>query len=200
MTELTTHVKGYEDIYTVSNTGKVFSIGRGIYLKSDKSHEYQRVTLSKDSITTRYFIHRLVAEAFIDNPHKKPFINHIDNDPTNNNVGNLEWCTHSENMIHAHKQDRLANIKASHAAIDVNYLRYGENHKERLGSRFVGYFPFKQILATPKPLTKSQSALKYICRGCEEVRVALVGWSEIRVHKGLCPNCQSIVIVEEDIV
>ena len=200
MTILVKDVKHYEGIYTVSSDGKVFSLTRKIHLKSDKSSEYQRVTLSKDSITTRYFIHRLVAEAFIPNPDKKPFINHIDNDPTNNNVENLEWCTHSENMIHAHKQGRLANIKASHAAVDINYTRYGENHKERLGARFIGYFPFKQIISTPKPLTKSQSALKYICRGCEEVRIALVGWSEIRVHKGLCPNCQSIVIVVEDIV
>ena len=62
---------------------------------------YYKVDLRKDGKRKSMKAHRLVAMAFIPNPEDKPHINHIDGNPLNNNVENLEWCTPRENVIHA---------------------------------------------------------------------------------------------------
>lgn len=114
-------IQNYEDLYQISNTGLVKSLERKIIihgkeallkeriLKQDDNKGYKRVTLSKDGKTRRFLIHRLVAIHFLENLENKPMVNHIDNNPSNNNINNLEWVTHSENMIHAQKQNRLFN-------------------------------------------------------------------------------------------
>ena len=68
---------------------------------------YVRVKIENKCLggVIRTTIHQLVAEAFIPNPECKPFVNHIDCNKTNNNVRNLEWVTHSENMKHAYRMD-----------------------------------------------------------------------------------------------
>lgn len=110
-------VKGYEDFYEVSNFGEVRSYdrmvsnGNGFYLKkgrlmknSPTSTGYYKIRLTnKQGVGKEYKVHRLVAFAFIPNPENKPFINHIDGNPINNHVSNLEWCTQSENMYHAYE-------------------------------------------------------------------------------------------------
>lgn len=114
--EIWKDVEGYEEYYEVSNFGEVKSKdrwrdnGRGGYLqkskvmtKSPTSTGYFKIGFVKNKIRKEFKIHRLVAIAFIPNPKNKPFINHIDGNPLNNHVSNLEWCTPSENVQHSYE-------------------------------------------------------------------------------------------------
>ncbi len=115
-----TWIDGYVGKYTIAVDGTVRSVERvlecgdkltGRILKQEvikNNHtNYRRVTLSDKGKTKRFAVHRLVAIAFIPNPKLKEMVNHIDNNGENNLLSNLEWATHSENMIHAQKQGRL---------------------------------------------------------------------------------------------
>ena len=97
-------IEGYEDRYQISNFGNVRSIcGVSIIRKTSIDNKgYVAVTIKKQGQSHRYRIHRLVAKAFIPNPDNKPQVNHINGIKTDNRVGNLEWCTDSENKKHAY--------------------------------------------------------------------------------------------------
>lgn len=115
MEEIWKDIPSYEGYYQVSNLGNFRSLPRIIKYKSNGTRNYpskvlltettkdnyQRIVLMKDGVKARYQAHRLVALTFIPNPDNKPLINHIDGNKSNNVVTNLEWCTASENMIHA---------------------------------------------------------------------------------------------------
>lgn len=92
--------------YYVGENGTVYSAKHGKIktLSPEVTHNgYLRVTLSEGGEVKRFLLHRLVATAFIANPHKKKTVNHIDGNKSNNQAGNLEWATHSENHLHAYK-------------------------------------------------------------------------------------------------
>ena len=132
-------MKQYKDTpYEVDTLGNVFRKGKLNALKADTSNSgYNRVTLCIDGKTQRISIHRMVAETYIANPLNKPHVNHIDNNPLNNVVSNLEWCSHSENMLHCHKQGRCSNIEASKEASAVKFRDTELKFKALLGNNFI---------------------------------------------------------------
>ena len=96
-------IPGLEDRYSVSVNGDVFSFLSNRYLRQNEIKSgYLQVKLYYDrNKSTSRLVHRLVAEAFIPNPNKKPQVNHKDGDKMNNKIANLEWATNSENQLHA---------------------------------------------------------------------------------------------------
>lgn len=123
MEEIWKDIPGFEGFYQVSNLGRIKSLDRikktqkgsrkykGFILKpSIGSHGYYVVNLCCKS----YCVHRLVISVFLTNHLKKTDVNHKDFNKLNNNIENLEWCTRSENMIHAS---------------NGGHVLKGENHK-----------------------------------------------------------------------
>lgn len=113
-------IAGYEGLYAVTENGQVWSypkrvpVGKnggfrnneGCWLKAcyvTRKTRHLRVYLAKNGIKKPVFVHRLVGLAFIPNPKNYPHINHLDGNPENNVIANLEWCTPQQNSQHAYK-------------------------------------------------------------------------------------------------
>lgn len=110
MREVFEDLKGYEDSYQISDSGRIFTkrrlIGNQIYYGKELVPQltqdgYLKVTLSKNGDCKKFYLHRLVAIQFIENSTNLPQVNHKDGNKLNNNINNLEWCTKQENQSHA---------------------------------------------------------------------------------------------------
>ena len=121
--EIWKDIKGYEGLYQVSDKGRVKSLehvtirknGSKLPVKErilkpvQNQNGYLRVNLYDSSGKMKKFlVHRLVCEAFHENPENNPCVNHIDENKTNNVVSNLEWCTYKENNNHGTHNAKVA--------------------------------------------------------------------------------------------
>lgn len=127
-------IKWYEGLYQVSNLGRVKSLPKDVFvsnptftgyrhtkekiLKPSKNGAgYQVVILCNNNKKYQVYVHRLVAQAFIPNPNNLPEVNHKDENPLNNIVDNLEWCTHKYNgnygTVNMRKRNKQLGFKHS---------------------------------------------------------------------------------------
>lgn len=95
-------------LFEVNDIGEVYRIKDGkkelaVQVKTGRNGRYRVVSAMIDGKQKNFYVHRLIAEAFIPNPDNKPEVNHIDGNPANNRVENLGWVTRSENASHAYR-------------------------------------------------------------------------------------------------
>lgn len=102
MTEIWKDIKGYEGLYQVSNLGEIRRTKtKRIKKATDNGNGYLHITLCKNGERKNYYIHRIVADAFIDNFNNCKEIDHVDYNRKNNNVSNLRRISHKENIRHS---------------------------------------------------------------------------------------------------
>lgn len=108
MKEIWKDIEGYEGLYMVSNLGNVKSMNychrgyaQNLVPKTNNSGRLW-VELANNGKRKPMLIHRLVAMAFIPNPEGLPQVNHIDENPKNNRLDNLEWCTNEYNQRYSY--------------------------------------------------------------------------------------------------
>ncbi len=143
--EIWKDVVGYEGLYQVSNLGRVKSLDRviirkdgrkdrikGRMLKFYNNKGYLHVDICKNGAYKKCKVHRLVAETFIDNPMSLSFVNHIDENKSNNTVENLEWCTQSYNNSYGTAQSRAKETIRTKKGVGID--------KRSLDGRFIKHY------------------------------------------------------------
>lgn len=125
-------IPGYEGLYKVSNTGKIFSVVTNRELSViQKKDGYTCISLcDKDHNKKQYRIHQLVAKAFIPNPNNYPFINHKNEIKNDNRVENLEWCSIKYNSSYGSApkkiSEKLKGVPKSKEAIEKRRITMKE--------------------------------------------------------------------------
>lgn len=126
-------IRGYEGLYQVSNLGRVKSLSKNVKGRNYKEiikapsyggKGYYRLSLCKNGKNKYFYIHRLVAQAFISNPNNYPCVNHIDCNIYNNNFDNLEWCTYKYNNNHGKHE-----LKRKITSLIVEIKKYDNDEK-----------------------------------------------------------------------
>ena len=126
--EVWKEVVGYEGLYEVSSYGNIFSCKRDkeLSLSTDKDG-YKKIHLYKNGIALTYRVHRLVGNAFIPNTNNLPVINHKNENPSDNHIDNLEWCTCLYNNNYGTHNDNVSKAltnyeKTSKPVVGINII------------------------------------------------------------------------------
>lgn len=126
-------IEGFSN-YIISNTGKIKSLnynktGKTKELSTNKlSNGYLSILLYDDNkIKHKFLIHRLVALAFIKNPNNFNIINHKDENRSNNNIDNLEWCNHKYNANYGNRNKKLSESLINNLSRSIPVLQYSLN-------------------------------------------------------------------------
>ena len=124
-------IDGYENRYSIDRDGNVYSLITMKYIKHRKFSQGNSKTriivelVLPSGKKKAELLHRLIAKMFISNPEDKPEVNHKDGNPSNNNIGNLEWATKKENTEHAKDNYLYGSSQKSVVVSDKNDILIG---------------------------------------------------------------------------
>lgn len=189
--EVWKEIKGFETLYEVSNTGKVRSVERRVEQKNrfgttsihvykgqllkpiETEKRYLRVRLSKNGEEKYYQVHRLVAEAFLPNPHNYPIINHKNEDKTDNRVENLEWCTYEYNNTYHDRHIKAGEKLFNNDSLSKKVLQF------YLNGDFKSEYPSISEAVRQNP----ECGVSDIIRCCKGGRMVKGKWVNQNKHK-----------------
>jgi hypothetical protein len=150
-------IKGFEDRYSVSDRGRVFSYySNKILTGNERKHGYIMITLHKNRKRFKKLIHRLVAKNFIPNPEGLPVAHHIDEDKLNNKVSNLQWVTHQYNNEFSQAKHYVLYDKDDNKVEIFNIMKFArENNLSKSSLNSVARGEINSYMGyTRKPGTK----------------------------------------------
>ena len=168
-------IKGYENLYEVSNKGRIRSLNRlvkkwngnrtikGFILKQYVKRGYYQIRLSKNGAYKYYQVHRLVAIAFIPNPKNLPCINHRDENRLNNCIENLEWCSYEYNNQYGTRGKKISNTHK-------NRYDCSRPVRQKLNGTIISTFPSLGEAARQTGINRSN--IGSCCRGIEHFNTA----------------------------
>ena len=177
--EIWKDVKDYEGLYQVSNLGRVkrlewkrFSLGKWQTMKEKilkqtiSTTGYWHISLNKNGSHNTYKVHRLVARAFIPNPDDLPCINHKDNNPLNNKVENLEWCTYKYNNNYKDHNKKLSQSRLGKKASDETRQKLRDSNPKMLSVQCIETeIIYKSINEASRKTGVDASAIGKVCKG-----------------------------------
>lgn len=177
--EMWKDIKGFEGMYQISNKGRVRSLDRAVKQRNDsiqikkgkvlvqtKNHKgYYLVGLNKNNKKYMKSVHRLVALAFIQNPEKKPQVNHIDGNKKNNDSSNLEWVTASENITHAIKTGLFTHCLKNAKRASNKAKRVNQKRVSQYGVDGTYIATFKSLVEAERVTSVSRRRISEVLRG-----------------------------------
>lgn len=219
---MTKDIPGYEGIYTVTDTGRIFRHFKSGDIKekrlSQTSKGYLSVVLSKDGVGKYAYVHRVVAEVFIANTEGHTTVDHVDENKTNNNANNLRWCTHAQNIEYYNTNDgrtyqikmareRKSKLKAYEDLLRKKTAELNTIKKELAAKEAALKKQHEMVVKLAKELSE-QTDRKYagymditgMCFGSKEALVDAVG-KPVRVNDVLFKSCKQAAafIVESEL-
>lgn len=164
-------IAGFEGKYAIDTDGNVWSYRSKKYLKPRYTQKgYARVHLG---LNTDYYVHRLVAKAFIPNPDELPFINHKDENKLNNKVENLEWCTQKYNDNYGTKRKRLSNAQKKKKPV----IMYDKETQEKIAE-------FSSLAEASRVMNADYSNIRVACNSNFKRKCAGYLWKFKEERKG----------------
>lgn len=163
MEEIWKDIVGYEGLYQISNLGRVkslrFNKEKVLSTSKNTKTKYVHISLCKNKVNKKHYIHRLLGDAFVDNKEGKPHINHKNGIRDDNRVENLEWVTPKENHMHKYYTLNYKQHRRKHTEQEVLKIREMYNNNKVSQIKLVEIFNSNRT--TINKILKNKA---YICK------------------------------------